>query len=63
MNSEIADIKNSYKKKPLVESDTLRRWGSRAVMILLVGSIIYREVLPKVQKFIKWPLIQTHNSL
>ena len=41
------------KKKPFVETATLRRWGSRAVMVLLAGSIFYREVLPKVQKFIK----------
>jgi hypothetical protein len=53
MNTEIEEIKNSYKKKPFVETATLRRWGSRAVMVLLAGSIFYREVLPKVQKFIK----------
>ncbi len=52
MNKQIEEIKNEFKKKPLVETALLRRWGSRAVMVLLAGSIFYREVWPKVQRLI-----------
>lgn len=52
MNKEIENMKNSFKKKPIVETAHLKKWLSRGSMVLLAGSIFYREVWPKVQRMI-----------
>ena len=50
MNKATEDLKQEFKKPPLIQLPNLRTWFSRAIILLLAGSYIYYEVWPALTK-------------